>query len=110
MQDLKKKIELQPLQEKNRESTEQKNGGGARSTWLEKKKLGQKNEEKKGGGARSVHEDGEKTGENRKKKGLFGLVPLQFLKVGDIPLQFTYFEAYHYNSLVLKKYHRIRMI
>jgi hypothetical protein len=38
------------------------------------------------------------------------LVPLQFLKVGDIPLQFTYFEAYHYNSLVLKKYHRIRMI
>jgi hypothetical protein len=47
MQDLKKKIELQPLQEKNRESTEQKNGGGARSTWLEKKKLGQKNEEKK---------------------------------------------------------------
>jgi hypothetical protein len=42
MQDLKKKIELQPLQEKNRESTEQKNGGGARSTWLEKKKTGAK--------------------------------------------------------------------
>jgi hypothetical protein len=29
--------------------------------------------------------------------GLFGFVPLQFAKVGDIPLQFTYLEIYHYN-------------
>jgi hypothetical protein len=37
------------------------------------------------------------------KKRLFGLVLLQFSKVGDIPLQFTYFETYHCNSLVLTK-------
>jgi hypothetical protein len=30
--------------------------------------------------------------------GLFGLVPLQFSKVGDTLLQFTYSQAYHYNS------------
>jgi hypothetical protein len=35
--------------------------------------------------------------------GLFGYVPLQFSKVGDIPLQFTYFEIYHHNSLVPTK-------
>jgi hypothetical protein len=29
---------------------------------------------------------------------LFGSLPLQFFKVGDTPLQFTYSQAYHYNS------------
>jgi hypothetical protein len=30
-------------------------------------------------------------------KGLFGLVPIQFSKVGYMTLQLTYFEIYHYN-------------
>jgi hypothetical protein len=31
--------------------------------------------------------------------GLFGYVPLQFSKLGDIPLQFIYLQPYHYNSI-----------
>jgi hypothetical protein len=32
------------------------------------------------------------------EKGLFGSVPLQFFKVGNMPLQFVYSEPYYYNS------------
>ena len=31
-------------------------------------------------------------------EGFFGLVPLQFLSFGEVPLLFTYSEFYHYNS------------